>query len=117
MRIEYSMRLVLRDGRTSCLSVGIQTLLILGVFLLASSVPCRAQAAPANEYLVGSNGANFTAVVSPAFTSKPFAADSTASYPAPAETTSADDEWHFAVSPYLWFPGIHGCPSPKSHPC
>jgi len=24
------------------------------------------------------------------------------------DTTEADDEWHFAVTPYLWFPGMHG---------
>jgi hypothetical protein len=24
------------------------------------------------------------------------------------DRTSQDDEWHLAVSPYLWFPGVHG---------
>jgi hypothetical protein len=28
--------------------------------------------------------------------------------PAPQTAASADDGWHFAVSPYLWFPGMSG---------
>jgi hypothetical protein len=28
-----------------------------------------------------------------------------------ASKTGADDAWHFAVSPYLWFPGVHGVAS------
>lgn len=29
-------------------------------------------------------------------------------YEGPIARTSQDDEWHVAVSPYLWFPGVHG---------
>jgi len=29
-------------------------------------------------------------------------------YEGPIARTSQDDEWHVAVSPYLWFPGAHG---------
>jgi len=28
--------------------------------------------------------------------------------PAPTATASATGEWHFTVTPYLWFPGVHG---------
>ena len=28
--------------------------------------------------------------------------------PSPANTASADDNWHVGVSPYLWFAGVHG---------
>jgi hypothetical protein len=27
---------------------------------------------------------------------------------APQPATGQQDEWHFSVSPYLWFPGVHG---------
>jgi hypothetical protein len=26
----------------------------------------------------------------------------------PVASTSPDDQWHLSVSPYLWFPGVHG---------
>ena len=28
--------------------------------------------------------------------------------PAPTASGSAAGEWHFTVTPYLWFPGVHG---------
>lgn len=36
--------------------------------------------------------------------------------PAPQPTTTADDDgWHFAVSPYLWFPGLYGTTGALGH--
>ena len=33
----------------------------------------------------------------------------TGSAPVPQQATSADDNnWHLAISPYLWFAGVHG---------
>jgi hypothetical protein len=38
--------------------------------------------------------------------------DAPAGSPLPqASKSSADDAWHFAVAPYLWFPGVHGVAS------
>jgi hypothetical protein len=34
--------------------------------------------------------------------------ESSSSVAAQAGTSADDDGWHFAVSPYLWFPGVHG---------
>ena len=28
--------------------------------------------------------------------------------PSPTTTASPDDDWHFAVTPYIWFAGVHG---------
>ena len=71
--------------------------LVLSLLLLAAAGPCRAQATPPTEaaYLLGTSGAN------------PPTADA-ASGPPQAGPTGPDNAWHFAVSPYLWFPGVHG---------
>jgi hypothetical protein len=86
--------------------------LALSLLLLAAAGPCRAQATPPDEeaYLLETNGVNPTVVPSPAVTSQPPTAD-TASGPPQAGPTGPDNAWHFAVSPYLWFPGVHGTAS------
>jgi hypothetical protein len=83
--------------------------LVLSLLLLAAAGPCRAQATPPTEeaYLLGTNGVNPIAVPSPAITGQPPTAD-TASGPPQAGPAGPDNAWHFAVSPYLWFPGVHG---------
>jgi hypothetical protein len=35
--------------------------------------------------------------------------------PAPAPASAADDAWHFSLSPYLWFPGVHGTVGANGH--
>src|SRR4030088_3176485 len=83
--------------------------LVLSLLFLAAAGPCRAQATPPTEeaYLLGTNGVNPIAVPSPAITGQPPTAD-TASGPPQAGPAGPDNAWHFAVSPYLWFPGVHG---------
>jgi hypothetical protein len=83
--------------------------LVLSLLLLAAAGPSRAQATPRTEeaYLLETNGVNPTAVPLPAITGQPPTAD-TASGPPQAGPTGPDNAWHFAVSPYLWFPGVHG---------
>jgi len=70
--------------------------LVLSLLLLAAG-RCRAQTTPPTEeaYLLGTNGAN------PPITD-------TGSGTPQASPTGPDNAWHFAVSPYLWFPGVHG---------
>jgi hypothetical protein len=84
------------------------TTLVISLFLIAAAAPCRAQTTPPTEYLLGTNGVNSTAVPSPAITGQPPAADPAASDPPQASTTGAGNAWHFALSGYLWFPGVHG---------
>jgi len=83
--------------------------LVLSLLLLAAAGPCRAQATPPTDeaYLLGTNGLNPTAVRSAAITGQPPGADTTSGSPQ-ANPTGPDNAWHFAVSPYLWFPGVHG---------
>jgi hypothetical protein len=91
-------------------TTAIFTTLVLSLISLAVAVPCRAQVTPPpqDDYVLEASGANLTAVASPATAGQPPAADPAPSAPSPAGTTGADDAWHFAVSPYLWFPGVHG---------
>jgi hypothetical protein len=83
--------------------------LVLCLLLLAAACPCRAQATPPAEkaYLVGTNGVNPTAAPSPAITGQPPTPDTASGLPQ-AGPTVPDNAWHFAVSPYIWFPGVHG---------
>jgi hypothetical protein len=90
--------------------------LLISPFLLAGACACRAQAMPPERsiYVLGANGLDSAAAPASALTDQPPAADPTASSPAPA--TVEYPEWHFSVSPYLWFPGVHGTVSVREHP-
>jgi hypothetical protein len=82
---------------------------VLSLLLLAAASPSRAQATPATDGadLIATNDLNPTAPASLAIAGQPPTAD-TASGPPQAASTGPDNGWHFAVSPYLWFPGVHG---------
>jgi len=84
------------------------TTLLFSLISLAAA-PCKAQTTlpPPDENLLGTNAVNSTDVPGSVSTGQPAAADP-ASAPSQAATTGAADAWHFAVSPYLWFPGVHG---------
>jgi hypothetical protein len=84
--------------------------LVLSLLLLTAAPRCRAQAPPplTDEYLLGSNGVNPTDAPDAVATGQQTAATPAGSAPPQASSTDADDGWHFAVSPYLWFPGVHG---------
>jgi len=83
----------------------------LSVFLLVAAATCRAQAPT-----ISSDGANPVAAsgLDPGVTSDSFGtgqsqSGAAASTPSPKKSTQGpDDAWHIAVSPYLWFPGVHG---------
>jgi hypothetical protein len=87
---------------------------LISPFLLAGA-SCRAQAMPPERtiYVLGANGLDSAAAPASALIDQPPAADPTASSPAPA--TVEYPEWHFSVSPYLWFPGVHGTVGAGSH--
>ncbi|MGC2282757.1 MAG: hypothetical protein WA603_22280 [Candidatus Acidiferrales bacterium] len=88
--------------------------MFVGLLSLETAYPCRAQATPPqrNADVAETNDPSSTAAdtnlvttdqptasgLEPASTSPAFAADSTAS----------ESDWHFAVTPYLWFAGAHG---------
>ncbi len=91
-------------------TAAISSTLIFSLVSLASAVPGRAQATPPpiDESLIRTNGGNATDAPTTVATSQPQPGDPAASPLPQASTPSADDAWHFAVSPYLWFAGVHG---------
>lgn len=84
-------------------------LTITTVFLLVTAAAGRAQQTPSSgeaSLLTNSVSSNGAAVL--AMMDQPRGTDSANLVPRPTSTPSADDAWHFAVSPYLWFAGAHG---------
>ena len=92
--------------------------IILGLLLLANAGPSRAQAtSPAASADVGDNGASSSsssaATVAATDPATPPDAEPAAATPpgggaAAAASAAPESDWHFTVSPYLWFPGVHG---------
>jgi len=83
---------------------------VLSLMSLAAAAPCGGQATPPPryEYLLEPSGVNSTDAPDSVVTDQPMAAGPAASAPGQAGKTAAVDAWHFSVSPYLWFPGVHG---------
>lgn len=100
------------------------TALLIGVFSLIAAVPSRAQLVPAqhSSALLASDVGDSIAAPAIPFADQPLtsgtelpaaaATPATAASPQVGEPTS---DWHFAVSPYLWFPGVHGTIGARNH--
>jgi hypothetical protein len=91
--------------------------IFLGLLLLANACPSRAQvtsspgSADVGDKVASSssNSAASAATVDPATASDVEAAAATlGGGAAAAASTAPESDWHFTVSPYLWFPGVHG---------
>jgi hypothetical protein len=85
----------------------------LGLFLLVAAAPSRAQAnstSAGDAYPLDSSTLRPWLAPDSDAAGQPAVGDPAAPVPpqAKASTGSADDAWHLAVSPYLWFPGVHG---------
>jgi hypothetical protein len=91
------MRATQRGGSSKG-SLKTKILFIISLSSLIGAALCRAQDAFAQD----------RRVLGTAIISQPPAADSAATGPPQTDPTSADNQWHFAVAPYLWFPGVHG---------
>ncbi|MGB9241896.1 MAG: hypothetical protein WCC03_00970 [Candidatus Acidiferrales bacterium] len=94
----------------------------IAILLFCVSSPCLAQSAPSlsptiDEHLVVSSAPNPVSTPDTLIADQPMASDAeaaTSATPAPpvGEPTS---DWHFAVSPYLWLPWIHGTVGARGH--
>jgi len=85
--------------------------LLLSLFLFGIARPCDAQAALVGNgtYLLAPNDdVNSRAVPTPAVTGELSTIDQSGSVAAPTVETGNDNQWHFSLSPYLWFAGTHG---------
>jgi hypothetical protein len=94
-------------------TTAILTAWLLSLMSLAA-VPCRAQAAPASNddaNAIGPSGSKVSVASDSLPIAQPTSSDPADPVPPKTGATGADDAWHFAVSPYLWFPGVHGTAS------
>jgi hypothetical protein len=92
--------------------------MFLGLLLLANACPSQAQAIPPLRSIdvIETDASSSTASTANAAVTDPVtpsASDAepaavTASDGAAAASTAPESDWHFTVSPYLWFPGVHG---------
>jgi hypothetical protein len=81
------------------------------LLLLTTAAPSRAQdSAPPDESAHSLGAGEPKAHVAPDSVAidQPAIGDSAASSSPQADTSRVDDAWHLSVSPYLWFPGVHG---------
>jgi hypothetical protein len=92
----------------------------IGLFSLMIGGPCGAQVV-ANQHsrdvLVSSNLDSATTPVL-AIAEQPPASDAestSAATPASPQVGEPTSNWHLAVSPYLWFPGVHGTIGARGH--
>jgi hypothetical protein len=78
---------------------GIVVIFSIAILLFGVASPCLAQSAPSSSSVIDEHFDAETA---------------TPATPAPpvGEPTS---DWHFEVSPYLWFPGVHGTIGARGH--
>jgi hypothetical protein len=92
------------------------TAFTMSLYLFGAAAPCRAQASAASsddEYPFSTSALKpwvtpASAVADSVYTDQPTSGDPAGSPPPQAAKSAPDDGWHFAVSPYLWFPGAHG---------
>jgi hypothetical protein len=79
------------------------TAVVLAQFLLFAAVPCRAQGTPLEAEGVGSTSTPDGASTSQTPAPGPAVPDS-----AQPSSPADDGGWHVSLSPYGWFPGLHG---------
>jgi hypothetical protein len=111
-------------SKKSLVTTTIFATFVLSLCLFGAGIPCRAQAGPPSaedEYAFGTNALKPWVVGDSVPTGQPAMGDSVATGQPPmpmgdpaasdapqASATGADDGWHFAVMPYIWFAGVHG---------
>ena len=105
--------------------LGIVVIFSIAILLFGVASPCLAQSAPSSssvvdEHLVSSSAPSPGATPDPLTTDLPTAFDAEAATPATPATPAPPvgeptSDWHFAVSPYLWFPGVHGTVGARGH--
>src|SRR5271156_4731034 len=90
--------------------------IFLGLLLLASARASQAQAtSPARsvDFLATNTSSSTVSTANAAVTDSVTSSDSesVAAVPSSGDTAASaasDSDWHFTVSPYLWFAGVHG---------
>jgi hypothetical protein len=90
--------------------LGTAAIVTVAVLLFGMAGSCHAQATfPSHDvYLLGTGGPNPNVGFVSVKSDQPPAAEPANSSPPQAGLAAEDSGWHFAVSPYLWLPGVHG---------
>ena len=97
-------------------------ILLTTILLFGTGAQCHAQATPSSppvdEYLISISVPNPAVTPDPMTAHQPVAA--AAADPSPSGSPQVglppeDTGWHFSVSPYLWFPGLHGTIGARGH--
>jgi hypothetical protein len=99
------------------------TALLIGMFSLIAAVPSRAQLVPAqhNSVLLASDVGDSIAAPALPFADQPLTSEAeppaaaTPGTPASPQVGEPTSDWHFAISPYLWLPGVHGTVGALGH--
>jgi hypothetical protein len=104
---------------------GIVVIFSIAILLFGVASPCLAQSAPSSssvidEHLVSSSAPSPGATPDPLTADLPAAFDAETATPSPPATPAPPvgeptSDWHFEVSPYLWFPGVHGTIGARGH--
>ena len=89
------------------------TWVAIGVFSLMIAASCRAQAIADQQNTDVLAFDNLDSVTTPlvVIADQPLTSEAestSAATPASPQVGEPTSDWHFAVSPYLWFPGVHG---------
>jgi hypothetical protein len=89
------------------------TWVAIGVFSLMIAASCRAQAIADQHNTDVLAFDNLDSVTTPlvVIANQPLTSEAestSAATPASPQVGEPTSDWHFAVSPYLWFPGVHG---------
>ena len=89
---------------------GTAAIVTVAVLLFGVAGPCHAQATFTSHdvYLLGTGGRNPNVGSVSVISDQPPAAEPATPSPPQVGLPPQDSGWHFAVSPYLWFPGVHG---------
>jgi hypothetical protein len=95
--------------------LGIAALFSSAIVLFGAGSPCLAQSeafsSSIQAHVVATGGPNHLVTLDPVAVNQPAtaeAADPAATAAPQVGLPPEDSGWHFAVSPYLWFPGVHG---------
>ena len=93
---------------------------VLGLFSLMSGGACSAQAIAGQQDtdVLLSNTLDPVTVPALVIADDPPPSDAeaaTPTTPAPTPVGEPTSDWHFAISPYLWLPGVHGTIGAKGH--
>jgi hypothetical protein len=97
--------------------------LVTGLFSFVAAGLCHAQLAPSqhSSVLLASDVGDSIAAPALPFADQPLTSEAelpavaTPATPASPQVGEPTSDWHFAISPYLWLPGVHGTVGAHGH--